>query len=258
MIKLQMEDATLLTLDSALLPYVQWKSIRLSDLEGVDNEVLNTYLFKMSKPLIKSLIKNKRANPKNCTTEQWIEILEHAYYNEGWDILSDVQMPYNVIQDIVNNQIQLRRYGSRIARSQDAIPVVDALKLIDIGDLNKLLFNSLNPAIRHFMFTDEGIEIIKSRNFTKGLQYLTTEEFNKLGYSIKNRTISTKSLNRADACDAGMKYCRDVLRELNRDSITWDEAIQEIRTNTNLRKRSHLLTYMDWVYSRLSRLEEVK
>ena len=42
MIKLQIEDATLQTLDKALLPHVQWKSIRICDLEGVDTEILNT------------------------------------------------------------------------------------------------------------------------------------------------------------------------------------------------------------------------
>lgn len=259
MIKLQIEDATLVTLDKALLPHVQWKSIRIGDLEGVDTEVLNTYLFKMSKPIIKSLIKNKRVNPTNLSTDQWVEILDVAYYQDGWDVLADVQMPYNVIREILDNNRLVRRFGSQIARSQDAIPVVEALKLLDWRDFNEVLISSRNPAIRHFMFTDEGLAILKNRTeVTRNLRYLTTEEFRKIGRDFKNRTISTRALNRAGACDAGQRYCRDVLVELNRTSITWDEAIHEIRTNPVLRKRTHLLHYMDWIYERSQYLEEVK
>jgi len=259
MIKLQIEDATLLTLDKALLPHVQWKSIRICDLEGVDTEVLNTYLFKMSKPIIKSLIKNKRANPTNLSTDQWVELLETAYYQDGWNVLADIQMPYTVIKDILGNNRTARRFGSQIACTQDAVPVTEALKLLDWREFNDVLISSRNPAIRHFMFTDEGLAILKTRNdVTRNLRYLTTEEFRKIGRDFKNRTISTRALNRAGACDAGQRYCRDVLVELNRNSITWDEAIHEIRTNPVLRKRTHLLHYMDWIYERSQYLEEVK
>lgn len=260
MIKLQIEDATLLTLDKALLPHVQWKSIRICDLEGVDTEVLNTYLFKMSKPIIKSLIKNKRANPTNLSTEQWVEIMEVAYYQDGWDVLADVQMPYSVIREILDNNRLARRFGSQIARSQDAIPVAEALKLLEWREFNDILISSRNPAIRHFMFTDEGLAILKSRsdNIIRNLRYLTTEEFAKIGRQFRNRSISVRALNRAGACDAGQRYCRDVLAELNRTSITWNEAVHEIRTNPVLRKRTHLLHYMDWIYERSEYLEEAK
>lgn len=259
MIKLQIEDATLQTLDKALLPHVQWKSIRICDLEGVDTEILNTYLFKMSKPIIKSLIKNNRATPTNLNTEQWLEILENAYYQDGWNVLDTVQMPYHVINEILSNNRNARRFGSQIACTQDSIPVLDAIKLLDWREFNEILISSRNPAIRHFMFTDEGLAVLKSRtDVTRNLRYLTTEEFRKIGRDFKNRTISARALNRAGACDAGQRYCRDVLTELNRTTITWDEAIHEIRTNPTLRKRSHLLHYMDWIYERSQYLEEVK
>lgn len=258
MIKLQIENATLNTLDKTLLPHVQWKSIRICDLEGVDSEVLNTYLLKMSTPVIKSLFKNKRVTPTNLSTQQWIEILE-TYYQDDWNLLDSVQLPYTVIQEILSNERNARRFGSQIASTQNSLPVVEAIKLMDIDGFHDTLTTSCNLAIRHFMFTDEGLDIMEKRNnITRNLIYLTTEEFRKLGRHFKNRTISTRSLNRAGACDTGQRYCRDVLAELNRTSITWDEAILEIRNNPNLRKRDKLLHYMNWIYDRSQNLEEVK
>ncbi len=255
MIKLQIEDATLVTLDKALLPHVQWKSIRVGDLEGVDSEVLNTYLFKMSKPVIKSLIKNKRVNPSSLDNDQWVEVLENAY-QEGWDVLSDVQMPYSAIRHIMENHRMRNRYGQQIARTQDRVPVAEALKVMDANTLNNVMFNNSNPALIHFMFTDEGLTILKSRaNVIRHLRYLSTEEFAKVGRSFRNRRVSPAILRRASACDTGQRYCRDVLRSLNRDSITWNEAIQELRTNPVLRKRDSLSHYMDWVYERSEHLE---
>jgi hypothetical protein len=257
MIKLQIEDATLQTLDKALLPHVQWKSIRIGDLEGVDAEILNTYLFKMAKPVIKSLIKNKRAVPSNLSTEQWLELLQISQY-EDWDLLSAVQMPYRVIREILDNEYNRRNYGRAIASTQDSVPVVEALGLMNYHDLNNILCTNSNPAIKHFIFTDEGIAIMKKRHdVVRSLRYLTTEEFQKLGRTFKNRTINPRVLNRAGACDSGQNYCREVLRELGRTSITWDEAIQEIRSNPTLRKRNSLMSYMDWIYDRSQYMEEV-
>jgi hypothetical protein len=256
MIKLQIEDATLSTLDPSLLPHVQWKSIRVSDLEGVDKEILNKYLFKMSTPVVKSLLKNSRVQPDNMDIEEWKQVLTSAY-DDGWNILKVLQLPYDVIQAVLEDSYLNRRYGERMAETQLSLPVADGLKLLNSNSFNNMIISGSNPALRHFMFTDEGIEIIKKRGdgIVSRLRYLTTEEYAKFNVTFKNRTINPQVLRRANACSDGQRYCRLVLKELGRDSITWNEAMIELRVNPTLRKRSSLMMYVDWVYERSSTLE---
>lgn len=259
MIKLHIEDATLSTLDPSLLPHVQWKSIRVGDLEGVSTEILNKYLFNMSNPVIKSLLKNKRVQTENLTIDQWKDVLTSAY-NEGWNILQLFQLPYDAIQAVLEDNYLNHWYSSSIAETQLALPVTDALKMLNANSFNNMIVSGSNPALRHFMFTDEGVAIIKSRQrdgIVRRLRYLTTEEFAKFNVSFKNRTITPTILRRANACTDGQRYCRQVLTELGRDSITWDEAMIELRVNPALRKRSSLMQYVDWVYDRSSELELV-
>ena len=257
MIKLQIDDATLATLDPSLLPFVQWKSLRLADFEGVSEEVLSANLFKMAKPVIKSLIKNNRVTTTSITDEQWIEIIDDAY-NNSWNIMETVQLPYSVIMFILNDRRQRDRWSRSMATTQTAMPVTELLQYVDVGGLDNILYHGTNPALAHFMFTDEGLAILKERKInTRYFRSLTSAEFEKVGVRFRNRRISVQLLDRAGACDNGKSYCRKFLNELGLDSITWDEAIVMIRNSKKLQNRPSLYSYVSWVHERSNNLEAV-
>lgn len=249
MIKLVIEDATLATLDAALIPFVQWKGLKVSDLEGVSEEVLSKNMFKMSTPVIKSLIKNKRVSTPALTDAEWEE-LAIDMHREDKNIFEFVQMPYSALRYITNQHYGAIRFANHIAMSQESFPVQDALEHLNTGQLNLILIKNSLPALLDFMFTDEGIAIMKKKNGLQNLHFTTTEESRKLGLqgnALKNRRISTQLLRRSGACDSGASYCQRILRELNVESITWNDAIMRIRNSPKLQQRDSLLGYMSWI-----------
>lgn len=249
MIKLVIEDATLATLDAALIPFVQWKGLKVSDLEGVSEEVLSKNIFKMSTTVIKSLIKNKRISTPKLSDDEWND-LAIDMHREDKNIFEYVQMPYSALRYILEQNYGKSRFASYIATTQESFPVQDALECLSASQLNTVLIQNTLPALVDFMFTEEGIEIMKKKNDLRYVQFLTTEEARKLGLTgnaLKNRRISTQLLRRAGACDAGANYCSRILKELKIESITWDEAIVRIRNNPKLQQRNSLISYMNWI-----------
>lgn len=259
MIKLVIEDATLATLDAALIPFVQWKGLKVSDLEGVSEEVLSKNLFKMSTPVIKSLIKNKRISTPTLTDAEWEELAVDMY-REDKNIFEFVQMPYSALRYILDKPYSSGRFAQHIANTQESFPVQDALEIMSVGNINHNLITNKLPALTDFMFTPEGIEIMKKKGNLNYIQFTTTEESRKLGLqgnALKNRRISTALLRRAGACDAGANYCRRILSELGVESITWNEAIHRIRSTPKLQTRDSLISYMNWIRENRSMSEVV-
>ena len=259
MIKLVIEDATLATLDAALIPFVQWKGLKVSDLEGVSEEVLSKNMFKMSTPVIKSLIKNKRVSTPSLTDAEWND-LAIVMHREDKNIFEFVQMPYSALRYIMDQHYGANRFANHIAMSQESFPVQDALEHLSISQLNYVLIKNSLHALLDFMFTEEGIAIMKKKNGLHHLQFTTTDEAHKLGLNgnaLKNRRISTQLLRRAGACDAGANYCQRILRELNVESITWNDAIMRIRNSPKLQQRDSLIGYMNWIRENRSMSEVV-
>lgn len=248
MIKLCIENATLATLDPALLPFVQWKGLKVSDMEGVSDEVLSQNLFKMNKAVIKALIKNQRVNTSSIEDTDWYEIAREMYSN-GDNLFDYVQLPYKTLKYIISQRTSFQRM---IASTQHAYPVQESVNSIDINSLNHVLYKNSLPALTDYIFTDEGAKHLKNaigRNICN-LTFITTDEAKKLGLegnAVRNRTISVSILNRAGACEQGRNYCGRILRELGVESITWDEAIKTIRSNPKLQNRDSLKDYMEWI-----------
>lgn len=251
MIKLCIEDATLATLDPALLPFVQWKGLKVSDMEGVSEEVISQNLFKMNSSVIKSLVKNNRVQVTNLTNEQWYELTTEMHQS-GTNIFDIVQMPYRALKYILEQNYAKNRYALAIARTQQSLPVQDALGILDISSLNEVLYTNSTPALVDYMFTEEGIKVLKDKNSSvTNLIFITTDEAKKLGLTGKNaqrnRTIDPRILRRAGACDAGSNYCNRILKELGVERITWNEAIMAIRNSPKLQNRDSLRGYMNWI-----------
>ncbi|AFC21984.1 hypothetical protein GAP32_524 [Cronobacter phage vB_CsaM_GAP32] len=254
MIKLCFEDKTLKDLDANLLPFVQWKSVTVADTEGVPTEVLSKYVFEMAKPVMKSLVKNNRIDLSNLNTKQWIDLIDEAN-RDGYSIFDLVQVPYGVIMEIMNDGTRRRRHASKIARTQNQMPVELALKHLDTYSIKDVMRTGSNMALLDYMFSDEGVSILKLEHNVNHFTYVTSAEAAKLGLKIKNRTISTGVLRRAGACSNGMSYCTKILKELNVDSITWDDAIKTIRSNPKLQNRASLFEYMDWIVAHSRRMD---
>lgn len=256
MIKLCIEDITLNQLEPKLLPFVQWKSLKVSDLEGVSDEIISKYIFQMARPVMKSLIKNKNINLSHLTDEQWVELV-HEAYNEDYSLFDYFQLPYSALMKLLETDRNVNRYSTAMAKTQKNLPVQEALRYGSTSFLNNVLLTNSNPALIDYMFSEEGVENLKKKSHHQYLYYMTSEEAAKIGVrSIKNRRISPELLRRAGACHNGVSYCSKMLKELNLEQITWDEAINTIRNNPKLQKRSSLLEYMEWIYQRSSYLPE--
>ncbi|AMM44105.1 hypothetical protein FDG95_gp437 [Pectobacterium phage vB_PcaM_CBB] len=256
MIKLCIEDITLNQLEPKLLPFVQWKSLKVSDLEGVSDEIISKYIFQMARPVIKSMIKNKNIDFSHLTDDQWVDLV-HEAYNDDYSLFDYFQLPYSALMKLLESDRNVNRYASAMAKTQKNMPVQEALRHASNSFLNHILLTNSNPALMDYMFSEEGIAQLKEKRHSQYLQYLTSEEAKKIGArNIKNRRISPELLRRAGACHNGVSYCSKMLKELNLEQITWDEAIHTIRNNPKLQKRSSLLDYMEWIYQRSSHLPE--
>jgi len=250
MIKLCIEDATLATLDPALIPFVQWKGLKVSDLEGVSDEVISQNLFKMNSSVIKSLVKNNRVQVTNLTNEQWYDLTTDMYQSDT-NIFDMVQLPYRALKYILEQTYAKNRYGTAIASTQHSMPVQDSLEILGMSSLNEVLYTNSIPALVDYMFTEEGMKVLKNKGSgLSNLIFVTTDEASKLGLSgssLRNRKIDPNILRRAGACDAGSNYCSRILKELGVERITWNEAIMTIRNSPKLQKRDSLRGYMNWI-----------
>lgn len=243
-------DTTLSELEDKFLPYVQWKSIKVSDLENVDDAIISKYIFQMSEPVIKSVITNQKHNIdlSHLSDEEWEELVNDAY-NSGYNLFKYFQLPYSALMHILKTDRNVNRHASAIAQHQINFPVQEALKYVNYVSLNNMLLTNSNPAIIDYMFTDEGAEKIKEIKNKINIVYVTSEEAKKIGLSVKNHRINPEILRRAGACNNGISYCTKMLKELNRSEITWDDAIKTIRSNKKLQTRSSLLEYMHWIFN---------
>lgn len=254
MIKLCFEDKTLNDIDENLLPFVQWKSLKVSDFENVNSEIISKYIFELARPVMKSLIKAGRVNLSGIDDATWLTLADEAYY-DGYNLFEIFQLPYSAIANILNNTNACNRHASNMAATQVNMPVADAIKHMSTYKISQALLKNSNPALIDFVFSDEGIAIMKTKRIND-LRYLTTSEAKKLGFETKNRTISPEILRRAGACGNGISYCTKMMKELGVTSIKWDDAILTIRNNPKYQTRSALLEYMEWIYSRSSYLPE--
>lgn len=247
-------DTKLKDLNADLLPFVQWKAVTLADLEDAPTEVLSKYVFEMARPVMKALITKKRVDISGISTDEWIGLLDECYNSEAYLLSDYVQLPYHVIMTMMETNYYRNRYGQAFARTQKQMPVEMVLKFLSLHYIGELLRTNSNPGLTDFMFTDEGIAIIKEKmdetsniNHRNFLAYITSEEGEKLGIKVKNITISPELLRRVGACDAGYNYCKKILRELGVERITWDDAVLTIRKDKKLQKRDSLKSYIGWI-----------
>ena len=246
MIKLVIEDKTLADLDAALLPYVSWKSLKLSDLDNVSDSIISDYSYAMNTSVVKSLLKNNRINIKKLSDEHVMDMIENAYMS-NFNIFDYIQLPYHLIKHILDNDILCNRYATKMADTQSNMPMKDAIKHFYGHSLDGVLYNNSNPALIDYLFSTDGINTYNELKYKPNINFITSTEAKKLGLNIKNRTINTEVLRRAGACDAGQNYCKKILSELNVESIKWDDAIMMIRNDPKLHNRAKLREYMMWI-----------
>lgn len=252
MIKLIIEDATINDLTSEQLKFLDWKSLTKTDLDAASTEIISKNCAKLSINMFRHACKTGKVTADAMSTDEWIDFIkENIVYNDDQKaFFGSVQLPYSVVNHFMNmsDRYARNRYVSIIMETQKCIPMDMILADISSSSLSTILRTGSNPALIDYMFSPEGIEIVKRRKFTNDdLAYLTSTEAEKIGLRRKNYTISTKVLSRAGACSDGINYCRRTLKELNVDSIKWDDMIHVLRTNKQICSRAAVHNYISWI-----------
>lgn len=252
MIKLIIEDATIDNLTSEQLKFLDWKSLTKADVDAASTQIISTNCTKLSVNMFRHACKTGKVTSDAMSPEEWIDFIKEniVYTEDQRPFFSSVQLPYSVVNHFLNmtDRYSRNRYVSILMQTQKCIPMDTILADIDSSTLNAILRTGSNPALIDYMFSPEGVEVLKRRKFTNDdLAYITSTEAEKIGLRRKNYTISPKVLSRAGACSDGINYCRRTLKELNVDSIKWDEMIQVLRTNKQICSRAAVHNYISWI-----------
>lgn len=263
MIKLIMENTSINDLTPEQLKYLDWKSVTKSDLENTKPEIISANISKLSPNTFRSVCKMGKVSFDAMKEDEWVDFInEHVRYNDDMEqFFGNLQLPYSLIQKLLNGY-RANSMKNIIYRTQHSVPMDEILKNIDnLNYLNYILRGvDKNDALIDFMFTEEGLAILKTKRSAQlqNLQYLKSTEAEKLGLRVKNHTISPEVLRRAGACSDGINYCRRTLKELGLEKIKWDDMIDILRTNHKIATRPAIYNYVGWIIQSSRNLSRVE
>lgn len=250
MIKLIM-DVSINDLTPEQLECLDWKSVTKTDLEDVKPEIISANVDKLSPNTFRAACKMGKITFDVMTEDEWIDFIHgHIRYSDEIEqFFSSVQLPYSIIHKLLHNSNRSSAsLRNAIYSTQKSIPMGEILKNTSTGHLSTVLRGvNKNSALIDYMFTEEGLEILKSKGSLGNLQYLKSTEAEKLGLRVKNHTISPDILRRAGACSDGINYCRRTLKELELEKIKWDDMIEILRNNHKIASRPAIYNYTSWI-----------